>query len=353
MTETSSTAPIMKITKGSILTPPVIGRITAGHTELRNGKALPVKDDHFTLTSLVQDKDSRVWEAHPLQKTLVKGKEKLLSIPVRIAFNDPNLSLQNSFTAFDPQTGGVLCSGNGVTAKRIVENKELNEREIKEMACPRPEGCEYGVKTRCKNFSRAYFRVEGQEDELGTFIFRTTSFNSLDRLGSRLSQLYGLTNGKIAGMPMSLELRTKTTTKSFRLPVYFADLVTRPGMKLIEAISEARSYQDGLVSNGLNLEGLEDALRAGLNNSAFAEEIEDAAEWGLSDEGLFDAAAETINAGETGSTHGIKGLDAIVAEKLAARAMEKAASDPVLDAPVSENSADVSETDLDTVPLLP
>lgn len=40
-----------------------------------------------------------------------------------------------------------------------------------------------------RNMSRAYFQVEGQDDELGVFILRTTSFNSLNYLGTRLAQL--------------------------------------------------------------------------------------------------------------------------------------------------------------------
>lgn len=96
---TNSASQKLNINKGITLTQPVIGRITMGHTIIRGeGKALPVKDDHFTLTTLVQDKASRAWEEHPLQKKIVidkKGnaKDKLRSIPVRIAYNDPNLTL--------------------------------------------------------------------------------------------------------------------------------------------------------------------------------------------------------------------------------------------------------------------
>lgn len=59
-------APKLNINKGITLTQPVIGRITMGHTVIRGeGKALPVKDDHFSLTTLVQDGATRAWTEHP------------------------------------------------------------------------------------------------------------------------------------------------------------------------------------------------------------------------------------------------------------------------------------------------
>lgn len=295
----TSKGTLLAVNKGITLTTPVIGRITAGHTVVKEGMTLPVKDDHFTLTTLTQDKRTRVWEEHPLQKTLTQSEEKLRAIPVRIAYNDVNLNLHNSFSAFDPQKGRALCVGNGARARRVTEDG------VKEIDCPRPEACEYGQRQRCKNFSRAYFRVEGQEDEMGAFILRTTSFNSLDRLGSRLNQLSGLTGGNIANMPMLLVLETKTTTQSFREPIYFADLVTRPGMKILDAIKEARSYREAMDEAGLSLDGLEDALRAGLANSDFADELEDADEW-LTDQDLIDAVEQ-----QGPRTSGLRGMDSL------------------------------------------
>ena len=159
--------------------------------------------------------------------------------------------------------------------------------------------------------SRAYFQIEGQEDELGVFILRTTSFNSLNYLGTRLAQLAGLTGGRLAGMPMMLVMESKTTTQSCRTPIYFADLVTRPGMKLIEAIQKANEYQKAMADAGLSLEGMEEALRAGLANSDFADEIEDMDEW-ISDDALIAAVGEQQGARK----FGLKGMDNLT-EKLA------------------------------------
>jgi hypothetical protein len=43
--------------KGLAITPPVIGRISIGKIVEKNGKRLPEKDDSFTLTTQVQNKE--------------------------------------------------------------------------------------------------------------------------------------------------------------------------------------------------------------------------------------------------------------------------------------------------------
>ena len=293
---------VINTVKGITLTPPVIGRITLGHTEMRgtgdSAKARPVKDDHFHITTLVQNKTDRSWGVHPLAKVVSEGQEKLRAIPVVIAYNDPNLSLSNHYSAFDMKTGRVLCAGNGITARRATTEG------VQSIACPRPEACEHGVRLRCKSMTRAYLQIEGQTDELGVFALRTTSWNSLNHLATRLSQLSGLTGGKTAGMPMLLQMESKTSTQSYREPFQFADLVVRPGMTLLQAIKVAADYQDAMAAAGLSLEGMEDALRAGLANGDFADEIEDIDEF-LSDEDLIAAAGLGSHA------TGLRGLDSL------------------------------------------
>ena len=80
----------MKVVTGFTFTPPVIGRITMGHSEVRgtgeSAKARPVRDDEFHITTLVQNKADRSWEPHPITKTIKKEpKTKLREIPVVIA----------------------------------------------------------------------------------------------------------------------------------------------------------------------------------------------------------------------------------------------------------------------------
>ena len=54
--------------KGLTITPPVLGRISIGRVIQKDGKRLPAKDDQFTITSQVQNKDG--WINHPLDAKL-------------------------------------------------------------------------------------------------------------------------------------------------------------------------------------------------------------------------------------------------------------------------------------------
>ena len=104
--------------KGLAITPPVIGRISIGRVVEKNGKRLPEKDDQFTLTTQVQNRDG--WMLHPLNESLRKAAPgKLRAIPVRVLFNDPHLNLRAEYSLFDRETGRPVCVGNGETCKRV------------------------------------------------------------------------------------------------------------------------------------------------------------------------------------------------------------------------------------------
>lgn len=292
-----------RIVSGVTIAPPVIGRITMGHVELRGEKGVPKKDDFFRITSLVQNKD-RSWDAHPIEnevRKLLGAREKLRAIPVRIAYDSPKLTLNNSFTAFDTKTGRVHCSGNGTRARRALESG------VQEIDCPRPEACEYGVRNRCKSMTRVYLRIEGQQDELGVFVLRSTGHNTLNYLSARLTELHGLTQGQMAGLPLQLVLSAKSTTQSFREPVYFADLTTRPGQSLLDAVREMRAHQAAYAEAGLSFQGMEQQMLLGLANGDFADEVEDIDEW-ISDDALLDEATGNL------ARQGLRGLDAAVAQ---------------------------------------
>jgi len=339
----------IKIITGVTLTPPTIGRIMMGHTELRGSgdgaRAIPQKDDHFTITTLTQCAN-RIWEPHPIAAKLGRANEKLTTIPVTVAYNDPNLTLHNRYSCFDAKTGRTMCAGDGTTARRITT------AGVQSIECARPEGCEYGQNSRCKSMTRAYFRIDGQDDELGVFVLRTTSFNTLERLAGRLSRLHGLTGGKLAGMPMSLTINSKTSAASYRTPFWFADLVQRPGMTLAQAVANAVEYQRAQEEAGLSQEGLEAAIRAGLGQSDFADELEDAEEW-LSDEELAGAAERSLQ------RQGLRGLDSLAAaarqgEAASGQIEMQASSEPAASSAVSDGAAAappvVSCTNLPSVP---
>jgi hypothetical protein len=252
--------------KGLAITPPVLGRISIGKVIEKNGKRLPEKDDQFTITSQVQGKEG--WLLHPLDEDFRKAQGgKIRSIPIRLLFNDPDLNFRAEYSLFDRNTGRPLCVGNGETSKR------QSEEGIKSLPCPSPDGCVLAKGGACKPYGRLNVAI-GDDDPLGSFVFRTTGFNSIRTLSARLQYFQAISGNRLACLPLELRLRGKSTRQSHGSPIYFVDLTTRAGMTLAEALAEARQMDGERESAGFNQAALDLAARQGLGNGAF-EESED------------------------------------------------------------------------------
>lgn len=258
--------------KGLAITPPVIGRIAIGHMVERNGKRLPEKDDFFTLTTQVQTPEG--WMLHPLQSQLAESAPngKLRAIPIKLLFNAPDLNLRAQYSLFDRSTGRPVCVGDGQTARRVMPEG------MQTVACPAPQGCPFGRDAGCRLLGRLNVQVEGQDDELGTFIFRTTGYNSVRTLAARLAYFDAVSGGNGKHLPLLLRLRGKSTTLSHRTPVYYADLTLREGETLSAAVSAARQAAEQCGEAGVDTDGLEEAARVAMANGAFEESDEDAPE---------------------------------------------------------------------------
>ncbi len=253
--------------KGLALTPPVLGRISIGKVVEKNGKRLPEKDDQFTITSQVQNKDG--WVLHPTDEALrTAANGKLRSIPIKVLFNDPDLNLRAEYSSFNRQTGRPICVGDGENCKRFTAEG------LQSLPCPSPSMCEFGSKAGCKPYGRLTVLIDGQDDELGCFVFRTTGFNSIRTLAARLSYFKAVSGNLLSCLPLEMKLRGKSTTQSHRAPVYYVDLTIRDGKTLDSALAEAKATFDARTQVGHNQEALDEAARLGFANGAF-EESED------------------------------------------------------------------------------
>lgn len=255
--------------KGLALTPPVIGRISIGKVVEKNGMRLPEKDDEFTITSQVQNREG--WVNHPIDATLRQPPDvKLRVIPVRLLFNDPDLNLRANYTMFDRQSGRPLCVGNGETCRRVTSTG------MQSLPCPSPDECEIAFEGRCKPYGRLNVRI-GDEDELGSFVFRTAGFNSIRTLSARLQYFHAVSGGQLSTLPLELRLRGKSTSQSHRAPIYYVDLTMRSGTTLLEAIASAQAESEQRQLAGFDQDALEEAARRGFSNGAFDESDEDRA----------------------------------------------------------------------------
>ncbi|CAG4906463.1 recombination directionality factor [Paraburkholderia saeva] len=253
--------------KGLAIVPPSIGRISIGRVVEKNGKRLPEKDDQFTLTTQVWTREG--WMLHPLNEALRKANTgKLRAIPVRFLFNDPDLNLRAEYSAFDRETGRPVCVGNGETCRRAGDNG------IEELPCPTPDGCAFGKGGACKPYGRLNVLI-GDEDEMGSFLFRTTSYNSIRTLVARLHYFAAVSGNLLACLPLELKLRGKSTTQSYRSAIYYVDLCVRTGSRLEAAITEARELDARRKAAGFDQQALDTAAHAGFSNGAFEESIED------------------------------------------------------------------------------
>ncbi|MFZ7319140.1 phage capsid protein [Comamonas jiangduensis] len=299
--------------KGLMITPPVIGRISIGKVVEKNGKRLPEKDDEFTITTQVQQRGQ--WVLHPLDEALRRAqahdgikeglqpsdaendnnarpakrtlkdkmgvptdavetpspsRRKLRSIPVRVLFNDPDLNLRADYCMFDRTTARPICVGNGETCKRVTD------QGLEEQTCPGPDTCRFGM-GQCKPYGRLNVSI-GDSDELGSFVFRTTGFNSIRTLVARLQYFAAVSGGHLASMPLELKLRGKSTTQSHRSAIYYADLVVRSGISLNEAITQARTIANERLAAGFDQSALDAAARLGFANGSFEDASDEAVE---------------------------------------------------------------------------
>ncbi|MBA8737417.1 recombination directionality factor [Chromobacterium violaceum] len=255
--------------KGLAITPPVIGRISIGKLVQRHDKLLPEKDDSFTLTTQVQNRDG--WLLHPLHQALAEqaNNGKIRAIPVRLPFNHSELNLRAEYSAFDRASGRPLCVGNGETARRVTPNG------LEEAACAGPDRCPFARDAGCKLYGRLNVQVDGQQDELGTFIFRTTGYNSVRTLAARLHYFEAVSGGLTRYLPLTLRLRAKSTAQSYRTPVYYVDLTLRDGQNLNDAVTQARAEAEQAESVGVDTAQMEVMAKRLLQNGQFEETEED------------------------------------------------------------------------------
>lgn len=253
--------------KGLAITPPVLGRISIGKVVEKNGKRMPEKDDQFTLTSQVQSRDG--WLLHPLNEELRNGQDgKLRSIPIRVLFNEPDLNFRADYSLFDRTTGRPLCVGNGDTCKRQCEGG------IKTLPCPSPDGCSLAQGNACKPYGRLNV-VIGDDDPLGSFVFRTTGFNSIRTLAARLQYFQAISGNRLACLPLELRLRGKSTRQSHGTPIFYVDITVRSGLSMEDALLEAKQLDEARQISGFDQTALDHAARQGFNNGAFEDSEED------------------------------------------------------------------------------
>ena len=217
---------------------------------------------------------NKSWVDHPVMASITPDATgKIRSIPVRVLFDNPDNNLQTSYSCFDTK-GRQVCVGDGAVAKR---------REgggVTEVACPGPELCPFGQQNRCKLYSRLTIGIDVDADGYGYesnptagFVFRSTGWNSAKQLQAQLAMFSAACGGKMAGFPANLVIRSKSSSMSMKSMFYYLDLVPQGG--LVSAVMDTLARRKQLEDGGITWERVEEAVAAGLAQSAFAEDGED------------------------------------------------------------------------------
>lgn len=294
----------MTIIQNIAYTTPLLGAIRIGHVEERNGKRIPQKDDHFTITQL--HKQGNAWVKHELHDKLSSGSadKKLRSIPVKVIYSDADLNASERFEAYDRTQKRLVCAGDGVNAKQI----DPATGKVNETECAGPAHCTWlrGQKqaTTCGIFGRAIVKVEGQEDEFGGFILRYGSYNGTVSLRSRLVGLQSLFGDKLPHIPLTLNLMSKSSAMSMNSVFYFADLrVNGDPLQLAVAANEkVQAYANA----GINYAQFETRMKALRDNGRFETDPNET----FDDREEFLGESEVVVCNGDGTTQGEQGSTA-------------------------------------------
>lgn len=253
--------------KGLAITPPILGRIAIGKVVEKDGKRLPMKEDQFTLTSQLQNRDG--WILHPFDDALRKAQGgKIRSIPIRLLFNEPDLNFRAEYSLFDRKTGRPLCVGDGERCKR------RSSDGLASLPCPAPDACPLAQGGACKPYGRLNVLI-GDDDPLGSFIFRTTGFNSIRTLAARLEYFKALSGNRLSCLPLELKLRGKSTRQSHGSAIFYVDITLRGHQSMDEALAEAKRLDEERQASGFDQTALDQAARLGFSNGAFEDNEED------------------------------------------------------------------------------
>ena len=118
----------------------------------------------------------------------------------------------------------------------------------------------------------------GDDDPLGSFIFRTTGFNSIRTLAARLAYFKAISGNRLACMPLELRLRGKSTRQSRGTAIYYVDITLREGWTLEATLAEAQHLDEFHQATGFDQKALDKAAKAGFANGAFEDSAEDSAD---------------------------------------------------------------------------
>jgi hypothetical protein len=251
-----------------------IGKIKIGYLgekRTKSGKRLPEKLDHFELGTLMKDDDGGV--VMDKQMTDVIGEDKT-ELDISLCYDEPALNFPTFYAAFTQSK--LACMSDG---RKAWQRQEDGER--KEIVCDRRQ-CSLAKDKKCKPYGRLSVILTTANRIGGTYVFRTTSWNSLRNILSSMSFIRNQTGGILAGIPLKLKLRAATAVPNglgHRVKIYVVNMEYAGTMEQLKQDAATEIKRRKML--GLNMHELEQVQKGGIKEhvheeaEAEAEEITD------------------------------------------------------------------------------
>jgi len=201
------------------------GKIKIGRKQeqVRKGKSgrkyqAPVKTDYVFVTTLEKDEHNNFIEDKELTQKLTKEKNSdgnpVLIGPCIFLYNDMKSNLITSYCRRG--ASHVDCRGDGKTAIRY-----LPDGETKKIKCPGKE-CKYIEEGKCTPTCILSVVFPDAPRAGGVYRFRSSGWNSVEKLQSGLYYFWLWSNKKLAGIPFYLRVnRGESTTQGGRTRVFY------------------------------------------------------------------------------------------------------------------------------------
>lgn len=189
---------------------------------------LPVKLDHFVVTTLERGKDGNFIRDEEIHKMI---GDKPRTIPIRLMFNSIELNFQSRYSCYNGKN--VACSGDGEFA---YEMQADGTRKQVRCPCGKQEPSYKGTKDKCKMNGCLSCIIDGANRVGGVWKFRTTGYHSTVGITSSLLMLSTLTGGILCNLPLDMTVMPKVGTDpdGRSVTVYVVGIVFRGTMQSLQ-----------------------------------------------------------------------------------------------------------------------
>ena len=238
-----------------------VGKIKiGGKGETRKAKSgrdykLPVKYDHFIVTTTEKGSDDNYIIDHEIMRQL--GKEPK-EIPIRLIFDDIDMNFYTSFQLYEGPK--LRCKGDGERAVWYGENKEEKSIKCDPVTCKFAQPNEKGA-TKCKISGILSCMLKSSMDIGGVYRFRTHGWNSVSNILASLQFISENTGGVLMGLPLKLKMLKKSTQEHGNVNTV---TIVLDGIEIVKMRELALSEYTNRKMLGINMKKIEDqALSAG------------------------------------------------------------------------------------------